>query len=538
MTLKLHRTRTRKLLFHIPLLLLLSIPFANAASMPFILFSAFFVALTYLSNCFVRPLLLILEARSKILDSLKLQYYVFFSYAGVFLLLVGLAFPITGILAQKLDEPWFISMIGFAFSVLLPYTLHESIDTIYQDSKKSFFTKKHKGYDVIYAKKRFVAALSITITSFLSVTAIGSVLQFGTGVMILLCVAVSIINISNLLKIVMPLIRATISFNEFDVDPELKDLFSEITFFNKEEQDSVIFNKKFYTEKINQTIAEIGLITEQIIPAGLHIQENSGKIKNGVALQSEAIEKVESALESMVFSIKQNYRSARFARKISEKAVDMVNKMTVASCESLDSIEAITQKIRVINDISHQTNILSLNAAMEAARAGEAGRGFSEVAAQVRRLSEHTRQVAEEILKLSADTIRSTEQTQKLAMGLAPEVQNTASLLKDVTEANESESSKDSTGNLKVAVSTIKSIMNDNAVHANSLQSCHLHLNEQVGLLMRVTDSLSLKDQQISHRKTKLQVYKKPVYEEAPLRPNEMELTWDKDFSDDKTEAF
>ena len=91
--------------------------------------------------------------------------------------------------------------------------------------------------------------------------------------------------------------------------------------------------------------------------------------------------------------------------------IDITNK-TIKDIEDLESeSKAITEIIGVINDIAAQTNLLSLNASIEAARAGDAGRGFSVVAEEIRKLSEKSVSAAGEIEQIIRNITKKTQAT-------------------------------------------------------------------------------------------------------------------------------
>ena len=159
---------------------------------------------------------------------------------------------------------------------------------------------------------------------------------------------------------------------------------------------------------------------------------SSAQVSSGAAQQSEAAAAVAASVEEVSVSIGETSRGAEHAeisvekaRADSDRALGMtretmsdINRI-VASIEDSsskvgvlsDNSQAISNIINVIKEIADQTNLLALNAAIEAARAGEQGRGFAVVADEVRKLAERTTKSTQEIGSLIANIQRQIGET-------------------------------------------------------------------------------------------------------------------------------
>ncbi|RXK00126.1 methyl-accepting chemotaxis protein [Arcobacter sp. CECT 8986] len=147
------------------------------------------------------------------------------------------------------------------------------------------------------------------------------------------------------------------------------------------------------------------------------LSKASDNLSSSSTEQAASLEETAAALEEITANIKGNTEATVNMSKLAQnvtgsakKGMDLAN-TTASSMEEINQkVTAINEAIEVIDQIAFQTNILSLNAAVEAATAGEAGKGFAVVAAEVRNLANRSAEAAREIKELVEDaTLKTTE---------------------------------------------------------------------------------------------------------------------------------
>ena len=166
--------------------------------------------------------------------------------------------------------------------------------------------------------------------------------------------------------------------------------------------------------EVEKNILNVGdIITKMLIENkrnGLTIDESENvllenfDILNTSSNEAAAPEQTAAALEEMIGSIANNteniLRMSSHTKEVTNYVQTLANETTMAMEEIDEQVTAINEAIRVIDQIAFQTNILSLNAAVEATTAGEAGKGFDVVAQEVRKLASRSAEAANDIKNL------------------------------------------------------------------------------------------------------------------------------------------
>lgn len=162
---------------------------------------------------------------------------------------------------------------------------------------------------------------------------------------------------------------------------------------------------------VNEMIGSLVSLTNDISENGVTLSGSAGELQQTAEVLSRqaeqnaaSVEETSAALEQLSASVKQvnmnasqASTSARKARRTAEESEEIATKAAVSMDRIADGSKEIARVITVINDIAFQINLLALNAGVEAARAGDAGRGFSVVASEVRQLAQRASDAAAEI---------------------------------------------------------------------------------------------------------------------------------------------
>lgn len=189
---------------------------------------------------------------------------------------------------------------------------------------------------------------------------------------------------------------------------------------------------------LKKLISEIASVTEQVNVSASEMATASSNVARGSEEQAHKAEMVAAAVEQMSATIAEIAQQSTAANdqsnaagqqaqegiRIMNQAVEGIRNISTVVNDTAESIQGLSARsneivevIKVISDIAEQTNLLALNAAIEAARAGEQGRGFAVVADEVRQLAERTTKATDEVAgfihAIQGETDTAVQRTEK-----------------------------------------------------------------------------------------------------------------------------
>ena len=162
--------------------------------------------------------------------------------------------------------------------------------------------------------------------------------------------------------------------------------------------------------------------------------DSANIIANGIGNTTKEVENLDLNSKAMKNLSEQSVSAVYKMLDVNNKTKDDINTMYTQTEVTNKSIQNISQAANLINDISSQTNLLSLNASIEAARAGEAGRGFAVVAQEIGKLAEQSTAAANEIGNVIKEVLSNSSKSVQIMEGMNDTIEYQVGTLNDTNK--------------------------------------------------------------------------------------------------------
>lgn len=223
---------------------------------------------------------------------------------------------------------------------------------------------------------------------------------------------------------------------------------------------------------------------ESMSHAAAAVAESAQRLSTSTNTEADAVARTTASLDHISCAVASGTQSHREMEDLSSRGAQKAEESGRTMRDAVEALKAITEKISIVSDIARETNLLALNASIEAARAGDAGRGFAVVAEEVRGLARRSEAAAKEIAVLTEANQRIVGASVRALGELAPSIRQTSNLIAHVVASADTQARELSTVN--DAMADIALATRQNAAWAHDLAATAEEMASQADAILRM----------------------------------------------------
>jgi methyl-accepting chemotaxis protein len=247
--------------------------------------------------------------------------------------------------------------------------------------------------------------------------------------------------------------------------------------------------------RLGEVTAHLQQAAQEVNSASSEVSSTSQSLAQGASQQAASLEETSASLEELTAMTRRNAEHAVEANQMMRDTTQVVEKANKTMAATHEAMEAVSQAgsevakiIKTIDEISFQTNLLSLNAAVEAARAGEAGKGFAVVADEVRSLAQRAATAAKTTSQLIEGTVKRisegaglVKQAEAAFLELSQGAQRVAQLVNEIAAASQEQAH--GLEHITQAMAQMDKVVQSTAANAQEAAATSKQLSAQSGNL-------------------------------------------------------